>query len=215
MEQAAFKAIKTTMMKEPVSIHPDPAKPFYIETDTLGIAMGAIMSQQAENGHLHPIAYMSESFSPAKQNYDTPDKELSAIIWALENWHIHLERTETLITVFTNHCNLKYCQQAQTFNQQHAQWYLILAAYNFHISYRPGKQFAKPDPLSQWADYKDIPDEPQVMIPTEACLAALNIEIPPGSDIQEAIKACLQVDPSLESILNFVTKDQSQTPTSI
>lgn len=214
-EQTAFDAIKATMMKEPVLTHPDPTKTYYVKTDALGVAMGAIVSQQANNGRLHPITYMSESFSPAERNYNTHNKELWAIIQALENWRIHLEGTELLITVFTDHRNLEYWQQAQTFNQQHAQWYLILASYNFHVSYRPGKQSAKPDALSRRADYKDIPDEPQVMIPKEAFLAALSIEILPESDIQEDIKDSLHTDPSLEAVLEFITKDQSQTLASV
>lgn len=43
-EQSAFEAIKETMMKEPVLAHPDAEKPFYLETDVSGVAMGAILS---------------------------------------------------------------------------------------------------------------------------------------------------------------------------
>lgn len=53
------------------------------------------------------------------------------------------------------------------------------------------------------------------MIPKEVFLAALSIEILPESDMQEAIKVGLKDDPSLEAVLEFVTKDQSQTPASI
>ncbi|QRW21678.1 Retrotransposable element Tf2 protein [Rhizoctonia solani] len=48
--------------------------------------MGAILSQQGPDNRLHPIAYMSKSFSGAKANYDTHNKELLAIIKALEEW---------------------------------------------------------------------------------------------------------------------------------
>lgn len=53
------------------------------------------------------------------------------------------------------------------------------------------------------------------MIPKEDFLAALNIEISPESDIQEAIRVNLHLDLSLEAVLEFVTKDQSQTPASM
>ncbi|QRW22945.1 Retrotransposable element Tf2 protein [Rhizoctonia solani] len=64
--------------------------------------MGAILSQRGEDNRLHPVAYMSKSFSGAEANYDTHDKELLAIIKALEEW--------------------QYWMQARTFNQRHARW---------------------------------------------------------------------------------------------
>jgi hypothetical protein len=50
--------------------------------------MGAVLSQRQEDGHLHPIAFMCASFSPAELNYNTHDKELLAIIRAFEHWRI-------------------------------------------------------------------------------------------------------------------------------
>ncbi|QRW22559.1 Retrotransposable element Tf2 protein [Rhizoctonia solani] len=81
------------------------------------VAMGAILSQQGEDNRLHPIAYMSKSFSGAEANYDTHDKELLAIIKALEEWRIFLEATNRPIQVFTDHRNLEYWMQAQTFRR--------------------------------------------------------------------------------------------------
>jgi hypothetical protein len=70
--------------------------------------MGAILSQRQEDRRLHPIAYMSQSFSGAEHNYDTHDKELLAIIKALEFWRIFLEGTREPITIFMDHRNLEY-----------------------------------------------------------------------------------------------------------
>ncbi|QRW17584.1 Retrotransposable element Tf2 protein [Rhizoctonia solani] len=77
-------------------------------------------------------------------NYNTPNKELLAIICSFEYWRMFLEGTEHPITIFTDHWNLEYWKESQTFNQQHAQWHLLLAGYNFHIVYRPGKQSVMP-----------------------------------------------------------------------
>jgi hypothetical protein len=93
-------------------VHPDPSKPYYLETDASGAAMGAILSQRQEDGRLHPIVYMSQSFSGAEYDYDTHDKELLAIIKALEFWRIFLEGTKEPIMVFTDHCNLEYWQES-------------------------------------------------------------------------------------------------------
>jgi hypothetical protein len=92
-EDNSFQELKQRVTHRPVLAHSDPSKPYFLETNASGVAMGAILSQRSEDGRLHPIAYMSKSFNNAERNYDTHDKELLAIIRALEEWRIFLEST--------------------------------------------------------------------------------------------------------------------------
>ncbi|QRV79678.1 Retrotransposable element Tf2 protein [Ceratobasidium sp. AG-Ba] len=101
--QQAFEEIKKRVSQDPVLIHPDPDKPFILETDASGIAIGAILSQRGEDGYLHPIAYLSKSYNDAQRNYDTANKELLAIVESLKHWGIYLEGTILPVTVFTDH----------------------------------------------------------------------------------------------------------------
>ncbi|KAF8751562.1 hypothetical protein RHS01_08343 [Rhizoctonia solani] len=94
LEEQAFQELKALVTKAPVLIHSNPNLPYYLETDASGVAMGAILSQRGPDNRLHPVAYMSKSFSGAEANYDTHDKELLAIIKALEEWRIFLEATD-------------------------------------------------------------------------------------------------------------------------
>ncbi|KAB5587603.1 Retrotransposable element Tf2 [Ceratobasidium theobromae] len=167
--------------------------------------MGAVLSQRGEDGRLHPVAFMSSSFSPAEMNYDTHDKELLAIVQAFEDWRIFLEGTEQPVTVFTDHRNLEYWKTARTFNRRHACWYLTLASYNFVIAYRPGKQSGKPDALSRRADHADLEPSPQLMLPEE-CFSALAADLSP--DFFEELKEALLNDPSLEAIFDALTGDK-------
>jgi hypothetical protein len=64
----------------PILIHPDPAKPFIVETDASDFALGAILSQFGIDGLLHPIAFYSRKLTSAEINYQVYDKELLAII---------------------------------------------------------------------------------------------------------------------------------------
>jgi hypothetical protein len=164
-QQQAFNEIKAAISKEPTLAHPDESKPYFLETDASGAAMGAVLSQRQEDGCLHPIAFMSASFSPAELNYDTHDKELLAIIRAFEHWCIFLEGTKETVTVFTDYKTLEYWKTARTFNHCHALWYLTLAPYNFVITYRPSKQSQKPDALPRRADHMQLEPEAQVMLP--------------------------------------------------
>ncbi|KAG8725386.1 hypothetical protein FRC09_000597, partial [Ceratobasidium sp. 395] len=78
--QEAYEALKQTLKSAPLLIQPDPAKHFYLETDASDYATGGVLSQIAEDGKMHPIAFLSKSSSPAERNYDIYNKELLAVI---------------------------------------------------------------------------------------------------------------------------------------
>ncbi|KAF8756117.1 hypothetical protein RHS01_04910 [Rhizoctonia solani] len=210
-KEAAFQELKSLVTQSPVLIHSNPALPYYLETDASGVAMGAILSQQGPDNWLHPIAYMSKSFSGAEANYNTHNKELLAIIKALEEWRIFLEATDKPIQVFTDHWNLEYWMQARTFNCRHARWRVFLSNYNFEIHYCPGKQLGKLDALSRRLDYIDVQPEPEVMLPAEVFANTSEEEL----EIVTELCSKLREDPSLEPIIQFLTEDAGSTPPSI
>ncbi len=57
MAQAAFDTLKMTFTSAPILIHPDPAKPFIVETNVSDFALGATLSQFGIDGLLHPVAF--------------------------------------------------------------------------------------------------------------------------------------------------------------
>ncbi len=88
--QAAFDILKMTFTSAPILIHPNPAKPFIVETDALDFALRAILSQFGIDGLLHPVAFYSRKLTSAEINYQVYDKELLAIITAFEQWRPYL-----------------------------------------------------------------------------------------------------------------------------
>lgn len=210
-EQGAFEAIKTEITKDPVLVHPNPNKPYFLETNASGVAMGAILSQKQADRYLHPIAFMSESFNDAQRNYDTHDKELLAIICSLEHWHIFLEGTIEPITVYTDHRNLEYWKEARTWNRRHARWYQLIASFDFHIVYRAGKMSAKPDALSRRHDHPDIPNKAQIMITAERFQG---FKAETSLDIISAIQEAQSEDESLETLIT-TTQKKDTLPASV
>ncbi|QRW26807.1 Retrotransposable element Tf2 protein [Rhizoctonia solani] len=69
-EQEAFQGLKDAITSAPVLCHANPTKPYFLETDASGAALGSILSQRQEDGRLHPLGFLSESFKGAEQNYD-------------------------------------------------------------------------------------------------------------------------------------------------
>ncbi|CCO31931.1 Retrotransposable element Tf2 155 kDa protein type 2 [Rhizoctonia solani AG-1 IB] len=202
----------TAIVNAPVIVHTDPSKPYFLETDASGAALGSVLSQRQEDGCLHPIGYLSESFKGAEQNYDTHNKELLAILRSFEHWRIYLEGTILPITVFTDHRNLEYWKESRTFNRCHARWHLLLAGFHFQIMYRPGKQSTKPDALSRCADHLDVPPADQSMLPESVFANAALIL--PEKEIQSCIEKYLDQDESLTEILEFF-RHKSTAPPSV
>ncbi|GKA11010.1 putative mitochondrial protein, partial [Tanacetum coccineum] len=79
--QAAFEELKRAMIQAPVLKLPNFKEELVIETDASGGGIGAVLQQ---GGHL--VAYYSKSLSPRHQTLSTYEKELLAVIQALEKW---------------------------------------------------------------------------------------------------------------------------------
>ena len=74
---------------------PDNSRLFRIKADSSDFATGAVLSQQSlETEKWHPVAFLSMSLSPVEQNYEIHDKEMLAIIRAMEEWRQFLEGAE-------------------------------------------------------------------------------------------------------------------------
>ena len=82
--------------------------------------MGAVLEQEDSIGRTHPVAFWSKTMQPAEWNYEIHDKELLAIIKALEHFCHYLQGNKYTTQIFSDHANLKYfimkqhltCQQA-------------------------------------------------------------------------------------------------------
>ncbi|KMQ84756.1 enzymatic polyprotein endonuclease reverse [Lasius niger] len=72
-------------MTAPVLKYPDFNEEFKVTTDASDHAIGAVLSQ-GPVGNDRPIAYASRVLSRAEQNYNTTEKELLAIVWAVKHF---------------------------------------------------------------------------------------------------------------------------------
>ena len=98
--------LKRAITAEPVLRQPDHNKPFTMEVDASQYTLGAILSQKDEQGKLRPVGYYSKTLIPAERNYDVYDRELLALVRALQHWRHLLLGAEHPIEVFMDHDNL-------------------------------------------------------------------------------------------------------------
>ena len=107
-KQQAFNALKSAVTSTPMLAFPSKSSPFHLECDASNFATGAVLSQQQEDGLFHLIGFMSKSFSDTEWNYQIHDKEMLAIMQALEEWRHFLKGSDQKFKIHTDHKNLSY-----------------------------------------------------------------------------------------------------------
>src|SRR5271170_3512308 len=99
---------------------PDQSRPFQIESDASKYASGAVLTQLDSNGDQHPVAFLSKTFNKTERNYKIYNRELLAIIHALEEWRHYIQGSGHMTIIHSDHQNLTYFKLAQKLNQQQA-----------------------------------------------------------------------------------------------
>jgi len=158
--EQVFEALKKAFTLAPVLRHLDPDLETLVETDISDYMTSGILSQKnPENGKLilYPVAFISEKMTPAECNYGIGDKELLAIINALDKWHIYLHLLLRPFTILTDYHNLQTFTTKALLSCRQARWAQEIAQYNFKILFRPGKDNGKADALTRQS--RDLPEE--------------------------------------------------------
>jgi hypothetical protein len=99
-----FKLLKKKITEQPILVLPDFSKMFQVKCDTSGFAIGAVLSQDDRM-----IAYFSEKLNEVKIKYSTYDKELYAVIQALNKWRHYLVPKEFVL--YSDNHDLQFVTQ--------------------------------------------------------------------------------------------------------
>ena len=90
-----------------------------------------------------------------ERNYEIHNKEMLAIICALEEWRYFLEEATHRVEIWTDHKNLEYFMTAKKLNHCQARWFLHLARFDFLLHHCPRRTIGKLDALSRRADHRN------------------------------------------------------------
>lgn len=94
--QLAFDDLKHALSTAPVLALPDFRLPFIMETDALGVGIGAVLSQQG-----HPITFFSKPFTPKLLRASMYVRELVVITLTVKKWRQYLLGHH--FTIITDH----------------------------------------------------------------------------------------------------------------
>ena len=178
--QRSFDLLKQKLTSSPVLMMPDQTRPFQIECDASKYASRAVLTQQDSNGDKHPVAYLSKTFSETERNYEIYDRELLAIIRALEEWRHYIQGSGHTTVIYSDHQNLTYFKSAQKLNRRQAWWSLYLSEFDVKLIHQPGSKMIQSDTLSRRPDFipsKDTDNENMTLLPDSMFLNLLDLTL--------------------------------------
>ena len=142
----AFDCLKRALTTTPIIQAPDWTAPFELMCDASNYALGAVLAQKIDKLP-RVIYYASRTLDAAQANYTTTEKELLAIVFALEKFRSYLLGTR--IIVYTDHAALKYLLKKADSKPRLIRWMLWLQEFDLEIRDRSGAQNLVADHLSR------------------------------------------------------------------
>ncbi|KAM2196781.1 hypothetical protein ACFX1Q_000269 [Malus domestica] len=84
---ASFNQLKELLTMAPIIVPLDWSLPFELMCDASNYALGAVLGQRKDK-RTHVIYYASQTLNDAQLNYSMTEKELLAVVFALDKFHI-------------------------------------------------------------------------------------------------------------------------------
>lgn len=146
-QNRAFLAVKNAA-SHVIDIHEhDPTKRCTLITDASLFGISAWLTQNGK-----PTGICSRALTPAEKNYDTYDRELLAITYAMERW-FHLLEGSPGIRILTDHKNFEHELKMTITNRRRNRQILFLGMFRITWMYLEGSRNPA-DPPSRRPDYQ-------------------------------------------------------------
>ncbi|KAM2767000.1 hypothetical protein COP1_022850 [Malus domestica] len=128
--EKAFKHLKEMLTSAPIIRPPDWSIPFELICDAFDYALGAVLGQRKDK-QPHVIYYASRTLNDAQLNYSMTEKELLAVVFALDKFRSYLLGTKVII--YTDHAALKYLFTKKEAKPRLIRWMLLLQEFDIEI----------------------------------------------------------------------------------
>ena len=205
-QQDAFEAIKQVITSLPVLAYFDKTKKHTIQYDASKTGLGAVLLQKSK-----PVMYVSRALTETEQRYSNTERELLAIVFALERLnHYTFGRTTT---VQSDHQPLQRIRKKSVVSASPRLQRLLLrlAHYDLNIEFLRGKENIIADALSRVCQLQS----------TNAKTIDSNIDVIPVHHITQSapvsktrlqeLRLATQSDPTLSSLTKTVHKGWPQS----
>ena len=142
----AFTMLKQALIEAPILQSLNWDLPFEIICDALDYAVGAVLGQRLDKKPM-AIYYASKTLIEAQINYTTTEKELLAVVYALEKFWPYILGSK--IIIYTNHAALKYLLSKKEARPRLIRWVLVLQEFDLEIKDKKGSKNSVADHLSR------------------------------------------------------------------
>ena len=138
IEQAALDKLKKAFTDNQVMSYFDPHQATEVIVDASPVGLGALLVQNDK-----VICYASRVLSDVETRYSQTEKEMLAVVWAVEHFHLYLYGAQ--FTIITDHQPLiGIFRSHKATSARIDRWKLRLMPYNYHLVYKPGKDEKTP-----------------------------------------------------------------------
>lgn len=195
--EAEFQQLKQLVASQPVLVYFDSAKPIVVQTDSSKDGLGSVLLQEEK-----PVAFASRALTQAEVRYSQIEKELLAIVFAMEKFHEYVYGLP--VTVQSDHRPLESILQKDLnkVSPRLQRLRLRLLKYNVKVVYTPGGQMLVADALSR-AYLTD--EKPNLAYQTVIVHAVKSVAITPQK--VEQLAASTKSDAVLQKVLQWVETD--------
>nr|XP_027060912.1 uncharacterized protein LOC113687515 [Coffea arabica] len=176
--EKAFVKLKELLTSPPIIQPPDWSLPFEIMCDASDHAVGAVLGQRMGKA-AHVIYYASRALNGAQLNYSTTEKELLAVIFALEKFRLYLLGAKVI--VFSDHAALRYLMTKKDAKPRLIRWILLLQEFDLEMRDKKGSENLVTDHLSHIPVGEE--SEPLKNAFPEEHLFSLNSQLPWYADL--------------------------------
>ena len=104
-----FQDVRNAMTAETELTIPNTKHPFFMTVDASLVGLGAVLSQMNEENKMRLTSYTSRILNTQEQNLSTLDRELLAIVYALQIYEFLIIGSPHPIYIFTDHKPLLHC----------------------------------------------------------------------------------------------------------
>ena len=192
-QENAFQEIKRLVTVAPVLSYYDPQGELEVQCDASNKGLGAALLQNEK-----PVAYASRALTETEQRYATIEKEMLAVVFALEKFNNYTYGRP--VTVHSDHKPLEsILKKSITCASPRLQRMMMrLQKYNFKVNYKQGKHMYLADTLSRaYLASTEHPSGTEFEIVNNAsCLpmsTARIVEIRTATEKDEALQILKQV----------------------
>ena len=155
-----FNRVKQLFGKSITLYFLDPNKTYYLEMDASNYALGAILYQKNNKQEKEIITIASRTHKGPELSYFTTEKELLAIVWALQKFRTYLLGAHIINR--TDHMALTFLKTCKFTNARLSRWILVIQDYDITVEHCPGKEnvaanlFSRLHPGKEWEKNKNI-----------------------------------------------------------